>query len=496
MKSDNNHADDASLRAEASLKRDREPPSEGDRVAPPQAPSDDPVYPTEAVPIIKVDITPSPAARRRTAQRRAPREALPEKIPFGQTTSSSTTTPDPSADPEPEVTGSTLEVSPSIHVEDKGPAAGQPGLPPSVTSLRRKTGAPLKWVSSLGVWAASIAAVIGLTAYLLRRPPIDPRPANSRVYSPGALPEFQGLADAATAAGAGRDAKAQAGSGTSADRTAVPATVKRQRSTENRTGVRDYTAAERAQRRQTLDSLAAMGRREEASLHRGEAFEPSPGANRTEPARPAATSFSITKGLLTHWSFEDRNQEQATDDSPHGRHARFEGRPVPLADGVSGTAVRFDGRRDCLLVPDGTLAGKAGTISLWFRFGTAAWTEPLVSSTGNLARLRVFVFKGRLGAVFGPISQREPILADQTLKAGAWHHLALTWRSVGELALYLDGRPAARRGAGQLDDPSGVTIGKDPVIHQYAALDVDEVRLFDRALSDKEVAALAESAIP
>ena len=75
---------------------------------------------------------------------------------------------------------------------------------------------------------------------------------------------------------------------------------------------------------------------------------------------------------------------------------------------------------------------------------------------------------------------------------GQWHHVALTWKSGGELALYLDGQPVGRQTAGQLPDPTGVVIGKNAVTGTYSAFNADEIRLFNRPLSPKEVTELAD----
>ncbi len=261
-----------------------------------------------------------------------------------------------------------------------------------------------------------------------------------------------------------------------------------------------YSAAEAARRRKGIDSFAAMGRSEEQRLHGGapiEAVEPSALPVVKLPDAPtAAAPVMIGQGLLAHWTFEVPSQTEASDGSSHNRTAKLDGRPGAVRDGLLGAALRLDGRDDCLHVPDGTLRGQAGTISLWFRTKVEAGTTALVTSAGDSARLRLVLSDGRLAGGFGPALDREPIYADALLRPKAWQHAALTWRAGGDVVLYLDGRAAGRHTAVRLPDPVGVVIGKDATAGRYSSFDVDEIRLFDRALADNEVVALVQLALP
>jgi hypothetical protein len=43
-----------------------------------------------------------------------------------------------------------------------------------------------------------------------------------------------------------------------------------------------------------------------------------------------------------------------------------------------------------------------------------------------------------------------------------WHQVALTWKSGGEVVLYLDGKAVGRQAAAKLPDPFSVLIGRTP----------------------------------
>ena len=75
-----------------------------------------------------------------------------------------------------------------------------------------------------------------------------------------------------------------------------------------------------------------------------------------------------------------------------------------------------------------------------------------------------------------------------------WQHLALSWRSGGELVLYIDGRrdtptASSRDTGGKLKDATTLVIGAGPKGKSWAGA-IDDVRLYDRVLSEKEIRSL------
>jgi hypothetical protein len=257
-------------------------------------------------------------------------------------------------------------------------------------------------------------------------------------------------------------------------------------------GVREYSKQELTQRRQGIDSFAAMAQSEATKLHRDEPPGMPQNPQPPQVSRPVEVPVAITEGLLAHWSFEEKSPAQAIDDSPHVRPANLDGRPVSIADGSRGLALRFDGQDDCLRVPDGMLKGAAGTISFWLR--TNDMTEPkyVLGSAGPGAVICLRLQAGQLIAGGGRDTGSKPISAAAPQRSKGWQHVALTWKSGSEMVLYVGGRPVGQQTAAQLADPTGVVMGKDEVSGTYSAFDADEIRLFSRALSPEEVTELAE----
>jgi len=406
-------------------------------------------------PAVDVRTTPTGSARNRSGQRRAARDPRPAKIDFGSRPPSSPEAGTCEEDTESEASQTRSDSQPAR----QRPEPQLPTTPRSVTAKRR-TASPKSKAIVVAVCGVSAVGVVILLVFLL-----GGRPAGSSTSAEAEA--------------------ARPSSGSTAPRSASPS----HRSGE-RSGVRGYNKAEAAQRRQGIDSFAEMGRSQETQLHRGEWVAPpaQPGLGRGGPvAEPPA---DITKGLLAHWSFETKSHDQAADDSSHEHPASLDGKPASTATGALGLALRLDGKDDCLRVPDGLLKGAAGTLSLWLRTRDRAEPKVLVSSAEPPAVFSLRLQAGQLvagAAQAGSESMAVPVPRWST----TWQHLAVTWQSGGQVTLYLDGLPLGQRPAGPLPDPTGVEIGRDAVDGTCSAVDVDEVRLFDRAVSDREVAELA-----
>jgi sialidase-1 len=173
---------------------------------------------------------------------------------------------------------------------------------------------------------------------------------------------------------------------------------------------------------------------------------------------------------------------------------------------VVGGALGFDGADDAVRLPYRSrlpLGTKEFTASLWFRYSATAGEQPMlwmggVGTTQPQVWLRGEPASGRLT---GLITVRDGASPPRTASVrstgayndGAWHRLLLR-RGGGQLALFVDGTAftaADVPGSVSRNSPFGVHIGQrvDSRAHFTGAL--DEVRVYDRALSDEEVAGLS-----
>jgi sialidase-1 len=173
-------------------------------------------------------------------------------------------------------------------------------------------------------------------------------------------------------------------------------------------------------------------------------------------------------------------------------------------DGAVGGALSFDGVDDAVRLPyDERLPLGAGdfTASLWFRYSADGGEQPLLWMGGVGTRqpqvwLRAEPGNGR---VQGLITTREGgaaprsawVRTDGAYNDGRWHHLALR-RGGGRLTLSLDGTTVGAvdvPGSVSRNSPFGVHIGERVDGRARFTGAIDEVHVWNRALTDAEIAA-------
>ncbi|MET8243648.1 sialidase family protein [Streptomyces sp. NPDC005202] len=174
-------------------------------------------------------------------------------------------------------------------------------------------------------------------------------------------------------------------------------------------------------------------------------------------------------------------------------------------DGVFGGALSFDGADDAVRLPYRTelpLGTKDFTASLWFRYtatggeqpllwmGGIGTSQPQVWLRGEPANNRV---QGLITIRDGAAAPRSAYVRTTTAyNDGQWHHLALR-RGGGQLTLFVDGVQSAAAdvpGSVSRNSPFGVHIGQRLDSRAFFTGAIDEVHVWDRALTDDELTAV------
>ncbi|MGW5282100.1 exo-alpha-sialidase [Streptomyces collinus] len=202
------------------------------------------------------------------------------------------------------------------------------------------------------------------------------------------------------------------------------------------------------------------------------------------------------------WLAPRRGPDPRTADlAPHARPAAVLG-GARETDGVSGGALEFDGADDAVRLPyrPGLLLGGGDfTASLWFRYTAGIGEQPLLWMGGvGTSQPQVWV-RGEPAnhRLQGLITVRDGAAAPQTAYVrtadayndGAWHHLVLR-RSADALSLTVDGMRstvAGVPGSVSRNSPFGVHIGQRVDSRAFFTGAIDEVHVWDRALTDEEL---------
>ncbi|MEU1935790.1 exo-alpha-sialidase [Streptomyces coeruleorubidus] len=209
------------------------------------------------------------------------------------------------------------------------------------------------------------------------------------------------------------------------------------------------------------------------------------------------------------WLKPRRGADPTTRDAaPGARPAAVLGDAARTA-GVRGGALSFDGIDDAVRLPYRSrlqLGEGDFTASLFFRYTATTGEQPFlwmggIGSTQPQVWLRGEPASDRVRALITTRSgaatvRTASVWTDGAHNDGRWHHLVLR-RGGGQLTLFLDGTPISTPdvpGSVSRNSPFGVHIGQRMDSRAFLTGAVDDVRVWNRALTDRELGAGTKSA--
>jgi hypothetical protein len=209
------------------------------------------------------------------------------------------------------------------------------------------------------------------------------------------------------------------------------------------------------------------------------------------------------KAPVAEYSFDEGEEAGATVEDLAGENdGTIEG-AERITHGRYGGAMEFGGEPDCVTVPDSASLqlGEEFTVEAWVR-PDALFHGPIISKAAELTpSYELAIGSTGNGLVQGwaggydEYAETE-VHSAQKLEPHVWTHLALTYDGA-YLRLYVDGQLAGSSTHAEFVLESGgpLTIGCSTVEGQWFEGRIDEVRLYERALGEGEVAADMEAPI-
>jgi hypothetical protein len=216
-----------------------------------------------------------------------------------------------------------------------------------------------------------------------------------------------------------------------------------------------------------------------------------------EKGKPA--NLDADPHLAGWWKFDDASGATAADSSKNGRNGTLQGGLTfdkDSAPGRVGKALKFDGKGGFVQITGykGVTGTAPRTVCAWIKTKTAGG-EVLSWGASDFGKMWILEFvRGRIGVV--PKGGYLYIL--DTTNDDAWHHVGAVMEEAARpnlhdhVKLYKDGEPAKIHDIGLLDlwpletgSEQDVKIGA-----KFTGL-LDDVRIYDRALSGNEIKALA-----
>ena len=197
-----------------------------------------------------------------------------------------------------------------------------------------------------------------------------------------------------------------------------------------------------------------------------------------------------------YWRLEESSGTQAADSSGQGRHGSYQGGvALGAAGAVSGSlAASFDGVDDRVEVPGTTaLSPIRLSVEAWVRSKTATWDDYgyFVSKRSS------YVLHPRQGSSVvdfvvwvGGLERVARWVPPASFDITQWHHYLGSYDGA-QVRLYVDGVLRAQLAvAGTAGADGGpLYIGRDDDWPRFGAAFIDEVAVYDKALSDARIAA-------
>jgi hypothetical protein len=211
-----------------------------------------------------------------------------------------------------------------------------------------------------------------------------------------------------------------------------------------------------------------------------------------------AQSF-LTNDLVAYYPFKGN----ANDDSGSGNNGTVVGATLTQdMFGVPSSAYSFDGLSDYISVPDFPQAdANAHTMSMWIQANS--WTNmrssaiyvDILDKDNAVAGQRQWDCAGtQTGQIICAVFTSEgeyDLDSISELQTNQWYHVVTTWDGTNE-SVFINGvYDSSIPAPGSLVQASApVTIGANPGFYQFFDGKIDDVRIYDRALSSTEVTQL------
>lgn len=206
---------------------------------------------------------------------------------------------------------------------------------------------------------------------------------------------------------------------------------------------------------------------------------------------------SLATGLVGHWTFDGAHMTgtggvgTAKDVSGNNNHGALTNNPMRTL-GKMGQALSFDGVNDYVDAGNGaSLTVTDLTVSFWFKP-----TTTFDSSTGRKDLLAKYLsywvilnYPANNGTIALAVNGGNSVNSTQTSwTAGRWYHFVGTISGTTG-TMYIDGTQSATGGLGSPPSAQSYTLqfGGNTTAGTYGGFTMDDVRIYNRALSASEV---------
>ncbi len=218
-----------------------------------------------------------------------------------------------------------------------------------------------------------------------------------------------------------------------------------------------------------------------------------------------ANTFTIPTDVAGDWNLNETNGSIAYDSSGNGDNGTINGPALWDVNGKLGGCLSFNGSNNFVRINRDVT--NDFSLVFWFQTtatgGSGTWRNGLGLVDGSMGAgntdFGASIISNRLA--FGVGDPDTTLLSTNAVNDGAWHLCAATRaQSTGLMSLYVDGvlQASAAGSSNTLSGPPSINFGRIETGSGYFTGNLDEIKIFDRALGNLEIAALYadESAPP
>lgn len=206
---------------------------------------------------------------------------------------------------------------------------------------------------------------------------------------------------------------------------------------------------------------------------------------------------SIKQGLKTYYSFEQGEASELVERTGIGVNGEIRGASWTDDSFTGGSALEFDGENDDVKIETPGLFEDSGSLSLKFKLRSRKddysyfFSHP-DSSNGNRVYLLTEhdsddnVLATGLGDSF-------PMKTGFTPELDTWHAVTINWEN-GDYKVFVDGEEIDNGSySGEINASTDWYIGSQNGERQYQDTIIDDLRVFERTLTQPEIKALHET---
>jgi hypothetical protein len=204
-------------------------------------------------------------------------------------------------------------------------------------------------------------------------------------------------------------------------------------------------------------------------------------------------------GLVGHWKMNVNSGNVLPDLSGNNNHGTLTNmaNPPTATSGWAGQGLSFDGVNDYVSVPNSAslnMGTNNFSYGLWFK--TVETSATYLLGKGNEFS-RIWVIRnnwgttGRTACAMLDNGGWKYIENTFNTNDGQWHQVMCVKTALTTFSMYMDGKfinSNALQGNGDLSNTGNLFIGADWIGGQWGTATIDDVRIYNRALSAGEVA--------